>query len=40
VLALGTLGADVDVGVDLAAGDLGQLSLNVVGEGTEAADVD
>ena len=39
MLALGTLTGDIDVGVDIAAGDLGQLSVNVEGESTEAADV-
>jgi hypothetical protein len=40
VLALGTLTADIDVRVNIAAGDLGQLCFNVESKGTEATDVD
>lgn len=40
VFALKSLRFNVDVGVDFSAGDHGQVSINVKGEGTETADVD
>jgi len=40
VFALESLRFDVDVGVDFSAGDDGQVSVNVKGEGPETADVD
>lgn len=40
VFALESLRFDVDVGVDFSAGDHGQVSINIKGEGTETADVD
>lgn len=40
MFALESLRFNVDVGVDFTAGDHGQVSVNVKGEGTETADVD
>lgn len=40
MFALESLRFDIDVGVDFSAGDHGQVSVNVKGEGTETADVD
>jgi hypothetical protein len=39
VLALGTLLANSNIGVNFAAGDLGEFSYNVECEGAEVADV-
>lgn len=40
MFALESLRFDIDVGVYFSAGDHGQVSVNVKGEGTETADVD
>ena len=40
VLALGSLGVNVDLHADLAGADLGELSVNVEGEGSKLFNVD
>ena len=40
MLSLGSLSKDIDFGVNFAARDLGQLRLDVEGEGSEVAEVD
>lgn len=40
MLAFGTLVYNINIGVDFAAGDLGEFGFNVKGESAEVADVD